>query len=467
MVLRAVGELVDKLLRLRKLDGLRKALIVRRRFALAKVDIVADAAGEEHRLLRHVAELVVECVERVVPDVHAIDKHLALRRIVKARDQAHKCRLAAARRADDGKRLAPVHTEADVRKLILRSVRIAERNVFELHCAVLFAFAHAALADIRLALEHLVDTLGRDLRLRQQHEDHHEHHKRHHHVGCIRAEHQHVAEHREARCGIGQRDVVDERRTQPVDRERQAVHTERHRRLDEGEELLVLYLHIHHVKARLVELVVLVLLGVERVHHVDARQVFARHTVDLVGQLLHDAETRDADAHHRYHRHADDHDECRCHGGEFPALAENFDDGPHGHDRRFDHHLQAHRHDHLNLRDVVRRSRDEAGDGKILHLLAADVHHVAEELFAHREAEARRRLSRKIPAAHGQHGACERAAKHFHADGQDIRRRPRRFDERRQIGHVIRQPQVKVDLHRHKHGAQQHHEHLFTAHVFE
>ena len=37
--------------------------------------------------------------------------------------------------------------------------------------------------------------------------------------------------------------------SQPVDRERQAVHTERHRRLDEGEELLVLYLHIHHVKA--------------------------------------------------------------------------------------------------------------------------------------------------------------------------------------------------------------------------
>ena len=70
-------------------------------------------------------------------------------------------------------------------------------------------------------------------------------------------------------------------------------------------------------------------------------------------------------------------------------------------------------------------------------------------------------------AAHGQHGACERAAKHFHADGQDIRRRSRRFDERRQIGHVIRQPQVKVDLHRHKHGAQQHHEHLFAAHVFE
>ena len=62
------------------------------------------------------------------------------------------------------------------------------------------------------------------------------------------------------------------------------------------------------------------------------------------------------------------------------------------------------------------------GDGKVLHLLAADVHHVAEELFAHREAEARRRLGREIPAAHGQHGACERAAKHFHADGQDIRR---------------------------------------------
>jgi len=68
-----------------------------------------------------------------------------------------------------GKRLALVHAEIDVRKFILRSVRIAERNVFELHCAVLFAFAHAALADVCLALEHLVDTLGRDLRLRQQH----------------------------------------------------------------------------------------------------------------------------------------------------------------------------------------------------------------------------------------------------------------------------------------------------------
>jgi len=103
----------------------------------------------------------------------------------------------------------------------------------------------------------------------------------------------------------------------------------------------------------------------------------------------------------------------------------------------------------------------------VLHLLAADVHHVAEELFAHREAEARGRLGRKIPAAHGQHGAHKRAAEHFHADGQDVRRRARRFDERRQIGHVIRQPQVKVDLHRHKHGAQQHHEHLFATHVFE
>ena len=93
---------------------------------------------------------------------------------------------------------------------------------------------------------------------------------------------------------------------------------------------------------------------------------------------------------------------------------------------------------------------------------------MAEELFAHREAEARRRLGREIPAANGKRRAGKRTAKHLRTHIKYFRNgAARRFDERRQIGHVIRQPQVKVDLHRHKHGAQQHHEHLFTAHVFE
>ena len=49
--------------------------------------------------------------------------------------------------------------------------------------------------------------------------------------------------------------------------------------------------------------------------------------------------------------------------------------------RGLDHHLQSHCDDHLNLRNVVGGSGDEAGDREILHLLAADVHDMAEQLL--------------------------------------------------------------------------------------
>ena len=52
---------------------------------------------------------------------------------------------------------------------------------------------------------------------------------------------------------------------------------------------------LHHVAARVVEFFILIILGVEGVDHVDAGQVLARNAVDLIGQLLHPAEARQAD----------------------------------------------------------------------------------------------------------------------------------------------------------------------------
>lgn len=97
-----------------------------------------------------------------------------------------------------------------------------------------------------------------------------------------------------------------------------------HRGLDDGHEPLVLELSLHHLRAWLVELVVLVPLGVEGVDDVDAGQILARDAVDLIGQLLHKAEAR------QHARHDDEDqrdyrdDEARRHGRQLPALAENF-----------------------------------------------------------------------------------------------------------------------------------------------
>ena len=61
-----------------------------------------------------------------------------------------------------------------------------------------------------------------------------------------------------------------------------------------------------------------------------------------------------------------------------------------------------------------------------------------------------RRRSRprgQIPAADGEHCAGQRAQQHLPADGQDIGRTAAgRFDELGELGHIVRQPQVKIDL---------------------
>ena len=100
--------------------------------ALPEKDIVFNRAGEQNGLLRHIAELVVERVERILAHVQPVYKDSASRRVVKARNEGGQRRLAAAGRADNGQRLALFCLEADMLQLIRSRARIAEGDIAEL-----------------------------------------------------------------------------------------------------------------------------------------------------------------------------------------------------------------------------------------------------------------------------------------------------------------------------------------------
>lgn len=137
-------------------------------FALAEEDVVLDRAGEQNGLLRHIAELVVKRVERILAHVQPVYKDSASRRVVKARNEGGQRRLAAAGRADDGQRLALFYLEADMLQLIRSRARIAEGDVTEFDRTALLPFCFRTGDDVRLCGQHLVDALCRDLRLRHE-----------------------------------------------------------------------------------------------------------------------------------------------------------------------------------------------------------------------------------------------------------------------------------------------------------
>ena len=100
------------------------------------------------------------------------------------------------------KRLTLSYPEIDVQKRIFRRIRIFERYVSELHRSAFGTLRHAARNYRRRLVKHLVDTLRRDLRLRQQHKYHNKHHKRHNNIRRISAENNHFGKHSESAGGV-------------------------------------------------------------------------------------------------------------------------------------------------------------------------------------------------------------------------------------------------------------------------
>lgn len=90
---------------LRRLDDL---LAARPRAAVG--DVFKDAAREEVDLLLHDADILAQGLERETADILPVDEDAPLGHVVKARDEAAKRRLAAARRPDQGPRCPPGRT---------------------------------------------------------------------------------------------------------------------------------------------------------------------------------------------------------------------------------------------------------------------------------------------------------------------------------------------------------------------
>ena len=76
------------------------------RVGIADAQIFLDRAREQHRLLKHDADIAAQREQREVADVDAVDLHRALVGIEDAMQQAERRRFARAGRADERDRLA-------------------------------------------------------------------------------------------------------------------------------------------------------------------------------------------------------------------------------------------------------------------------------------------------------------------------------------------------------------------------
>ena len=173
----AVRKLIHKLLRLRKLDSVFKLLVSFRIGTLAKENIFSYASCKKHSLLCDISKLVIKGVKLVVFYVYAVHEDFTLCCVIKSWYKAYKRCLAASCCTDYGKGLTLVYLKAYVAQLVLRGMRISERNIFELNSALLSSLADASLFYVHVTLKHFVDTLCRYLSRRQHHEYHNEHHK--------------------------------------------------------------------------------------------------------------------------------------------------------------------------------------------------------------------------------------------------------------------------------------------------
>ena len=124
--------------------------------------------------MRHVADLVAQCLERVVAHVHAVDEHFSLGGVVEARHQIDQRRFAGAGRADERDRLTFCGFEADAFQHGLARIRVGEAHVAEFDVAFHAGLSRspAAIYDHRLGVDHFKHALCGYVGARPQHEYH-------------------------------------------------------------------------------------------------------------------------------------------------------------------------------------------------------------------------------------------------------------------------------------------------------
>ena len=108
--------------------------IARRRAAVA--DILARAGAEQHRFLRHQADLRAQVFRPQIREPPIVDQHPSGIRIVEAQQQLEGRALAGARRSDERDGFARRHIQAEIdERGVLRPRRIVESDVVEMNRA--------------------------------------------------------------------------------------------------------------------------------------------------------------------------------------------------------------------------------------------------------------------------------------------------------------------------------------------
>ena len=373
-------------------------LVGRRRTAFTEHDVFPDIAGKQYSFLRHITDAVIEGVKGIVLYVSSVHHDLSGGGVIKASRQTDKRCFAAACGADKRDGLALVHLEADVFQHILVRGRIPERDVAELHRTLFRGFLGSTRPQGNFRVQHFVDTSGRDLCGGQEHHDHDHHHNGHDDIGGVGAEHHNITESSDPRRRIRNRDAFDDGRAHPIDGQRQCVHGKRYGRHQQSEAPLVEQLCPHQLIIGLLKFFRLIRLGIIGMDNVDSGEILAGNAVDVVGQLLHPTDTRHDDGDHDDHHDKKCQNETGCDQRKCPALIDDLDDCPDRHDGRFDHDLQTHGHQHLNLGNIIGSTVDQAGNRKPLHLLLAEIRYLLENGVTDGIAEARRSHRGQIAA---------------------------------------------------------------------
>ena len=103
------------------------------RVGIRRDQVLVDGAGEEHRLLRHHAEILAQLVGGEMADVASVDGDAAVVGLVEPQQQLRQRALARARRAGQYRELAGLEREVQVLEEIGMLVRISEGELGDLH----------------------------------------------------------------------------------------------------------------------------------------------------------------------------------------------------------------------------------------------------------------------------------------------------------------------------------------------
>ena len=253
-------------------------------------------------------------------------------------------------------------------------IGIAEGDVAELDFALHSGLALRFLAvhNACLRVQHLIDAARGNSHARQHDENHHQHQERHDDLHRVLHKDHHVREQPDAlhhRGGRRDRNRTDERRTDPVDAQRQAVHRQIHARIHDGHGDIRLLAVAGHFLVCLGEFALLIVFRVVGADDLQARQVLTRDAVQVVRQRLHLLHARHGVEHDEHQQHAHERNHAACQQRPFPALRANFAHGNERHNRRFNQRLHPEGKEHLQLRNVVGCAGNQAGGGETVDFL--------------------------------------------------------------------------------------------------